>query len=445
MPFRFVDEKPATPVENPNIVSQEESNGKYRFVEEEPSRLRSLVSAAPKGFAKELRQQLTHTLGFLPKTLGLEDKDTQLSPVSDEEFYEKIENLLPTRENFAEQALERGGKIAPYAAIGGGNLAGQGLRSALAGFLGQGAEEAGLPPWAQALAELPAFAGPNLGKKILPTKSQKELVEGARKLGLSEKEIAPLIQGENKQRFLSKVVPRRGKTKKTLDKSYQALGKVYNRLSSSPIAEKTVAPELEDKILESFGEQIKKFPSDLRNLIKEDLSDLASGPISGTSLINFYQDLNHYIGKGHTKLGILKEPFYKAMNEISPELSRDFRLTNTLYSKYHNISGKLKPNLVDDLFSAATALKVIGGASLGNLPVLIETIGEHGARSLARELLLNPRLQNLSKKMMNALSSNKYAVANRFLKDFKEEIGKTDPEISKIIEGADFDELKKKH
>lgn len=406
--------------------------------EEKPSKIRSILSAAPKGFAKELREQLTKTLGFLPKKLGLVGEEEQLSPISEEEFIENIEKILPTQEGFAEKALERGGRIAPYAITGGGNVAAQALRSALAGFLGEGAKEAGLPEWAQALAELPAFAAPSFAKTIIPKGSQKELVEGARKLKLSEQEITPLIQGEKKTNILAKLSPRRGRTKKLLDKSYKALGNVYDRFDNIPSATKEISPGASRKVLESINEKMKDFPAALRKVVQDDLTDLIEQPITGSSLINFFKDLNYNIGKGHNALGILKEPIFKALEDISPELAQDFRLTNKLYAKYATISNKLKPSLVSDLYSAGEAVRLLMGLSMGNLPLIAEIIPEHGARLLSRELLLNPRLQNLSKKMLNALNEGKNAAANQFLKSYLKELEENNPEIAEELKDIDF-------
>jgi hypothetical protein len=411
--------------------------------EEKPSRFRSLLSAAPKGFAKELREQLTKTLGFLPEKLGITKKGEELSPISNEEFFENLEKVLPTQEGFAEKALERGGRIAPYALAGGGNLAGQGLRSALAGFLGEGAKEAGLPEWAQALAELPAFGAPGLGKKIRPTGAQKELVEGARNLGLSEQEITPLIQSELKQKWLTKFAPKRGRTQAALSKSKQALGNVYERLENSESAKNLLSKEQSSEVVKNIDDILEKLPSGVRDEISQDFQDLLSKPISGESLINFWKDLNHYISKGTDKLGIVKGPITDALENISPELASDFRMTNQLYSKYAKINAKLKPSLVGDLMSAGRAVRTLLGVTTGNYPLLIEALSESTGKRVARELLINPRLQNISNKMITALNQNKSSAANQFLKEYIKEISKEDQELADVLSDIDFKELLK--
>ncbi len=434
MPFRFIEEE-ASPVSEEHVSSK-----RFRFAKEEPSKLRSVLGAAPKGFLKELREQLMKT-PILGKGLRELQRDFPEMAKSDEDVTTALEKYFPTQEGFTEQALERGGRISPYAIAGGGNIAGQAVRSALAGFLGEGAKELGAPDWAQAITELPAFASPGLGKQIIPKGSQKALVEGARRLGLKEGELTPLIQSESKQKFLAKAAPRRGRTKKLLDKSYQALGNVYDRLENLPQSVKELSPEISRKAINEISDTLNKYPNELRKVISEDFSDFLSEPVTGTSLINFFKDINYNIGKGHSRLGTLKEPIFKALEDISPEFANDFRLTNKLYSNYSKIAERIKPTLLSDLYSAGEAIRLITGVSLGNYPLIGELVGEHTARSLARELLLNPRLQNLSKKMVIALNGNKFAFANQIAKDYAKELREFNPEIADKIEEADFTSL----
>lgn len=406
-------------------------------VQQPPSRLRSLIGAAPKGFLTELQSQLMKT-PILGSRLKKAQRENPELFKSEEDFSRELEKYLPTQEGFAEKALERGGKIAPYAITGGGNVLGQALRSAVAGFLGEVAKESGLPPWAQSLAELPAFAAPSLGKKIIPTAAQKELVEGGRRLGLSEEAITPLIQSEMKKKWLTKFSPKRGRTQEALKKSKSGLGNIYGALENSEVAKSALTTEQSQEVLESIEGVMEKLPSGVRNKIKQDLSDLLNAPITGSSLINFFKDINHYIGKGEQKLGLLKGPIGDALKKLSPQLGEDFSITNRLYSEYAQMAGRLKPTLVGDLMSAGRAVRTMLGVTTGNYPLLAEAIGESAAKRIAREMLINPRLQNLSKKMVSALNQNKSAIANRILKDYTKEISEIDPELGDDFNDIDF-------
>lgn len=428
--------------ENPKIAEAREAGYKpdeiLGYIEALPSRSRSIAGSLPKSAIKETGSQIRKSLQFLPEKLGLLAPE-ESGAISDEEAEEKLEKAFPTREGFAEGALERTGKNLPYALLGGTNLLGQSGRAAVGGLLGQGAEELGLPEWTQGLAEGAPFLVPNLlSSKIPTTDFNQYLLEGARKLGLKEKEIAPLVQGEKKSRFLSKVSPRRGRTQKLLNDTYEALGRVRNQLEGSPIANKAIAPHIADETINEMTKLLTKMPEGLKKDLLVDFAQLTSQPMTGESLINFYKKLNYYIPKGFEQLGMLKGPVYNALESISPELATDFRLTNDLFKKYYDISKKLSPTLVSDLFSAAGAVRTLTGIATGNYPMLIEMAGETGGRLLAREMLLNPRFQNLGKKMLTAVSARDFGAANKMGEQFKHLIAEYEPEVAKKIGKIDF-------
>lgn len=404
--------------------------------EKQPSRFRSIAGAAPKGFLRESGKEIRKTLSFLPQLLGQED--VLESMVTDEEAEEKLQQLFPTKEGFTESALERAGEIAPYSLLGGGGILGNLLRTLGAGFAGEGVKELGGGPGLQTVAEIGAFGLPGLGKKIKPTQAQKEIVNEARALGLSDTEIAPLIQGEGKQKFLSKLSERRGRSQKALRGTKSSLDNVYTTLQKSESATKVLSPESGNKFIKNVQDKLAELPSATQELITKDLGQLLEKPITGDSLINFYKDVNSTFSRGGSSLGILKEPIRAALADVSPKLANSFQTTNKLYSKYYKIANRLKPNLVSDLMTAGEATRVMFGLATGNYPLLLETMGETAARSLATEMLVNPRLQNLGNKMVSALNQNKAGAATRIIQQFIKEVKDVSPDVARELQKLDI-------
>jgi len=399
-------------------------------LEREVGKFRSILNAFPKGF-------LTiggHALGgglTQPNTMPLE---------------EALETILPTQKDGSiEGGLERAGGI--FAGGGGGGLLAMILKSITGGALGETVSR--LPwipekykPYAEVAAELGPQFFPKLGKNIIPKKSQVQIVEDARRLGLSEKEITPLIQGENKQKFLSKLAKRRGNTSTALQKSKQGLDNVYDILQNTDIAQKELLPHQVNDLFKNIQDKLFELPSGIQDLISKDFQQLLQKPMTGKTLINFYKDINSVYGKsGGRALGILKDPIKKALAKIDPSLANDFNMTNNLFSKYYNISKRLKPNLVHDFISAGEATAVVAGVVTGNYPLIAKVAGEHAARKISAEMLTNPRFQNLSRQMILALNSGKIALANRLLRSFSKEIKDISPEISQKFQSIDLEDI----
>jgi hypothetical protein len=313
------------------------------------------------------------------------------NPLSRDEYFEKnplpkqttlrqfLDEQLPSNDGFVENTLDRAGQILPFllanpvgagaqlgkAAVGGlaesaslasgplrqtllegaKNLLGPVTRSLLGGASGEGAKELGFGPVVQSLAEIPAQVVPGFGGRLIPNASQQSLVNEARSLGLTEQQITPLIQSARKTRALSKLSTKRGATEQRLKDSYDALGQVYGKLASRPESAKPLTAIQANNVGAGIQEKLSTLPAGVRNKVSEDLSDLLKGEMNGQKLINFYQDINYYIGNGERQLGILKEPITTALGQISPQLAQDFNITNRLYQNYYGIASKLKPNI----------------------------------------------------------------------------------------------------
>ena len=359
---------------------------------------------------------------------------------------EALDTALPTDEGFGQKAIRRGLKEAPTAmAFPGSNVAQMGTRSILAGFAGEGAKELGAPEWAQAAAELTAFIGPDITKKILSSGKNEQLIEFAKKMGMSDEQIAPLLNSDFKTKWLAKLAPKRGSTAKALEESKKGIQSVYGAVQNSAAAAKEISEVANGKLINELRHQISQMPSEVRGKIEQDLADLLNNKITGKSLINFYSDVNHYLSGNTKQLATLKEPIKKALGTISPELSKDFDLVNQLYTKYYPISAKLRPDLVSDLITAGEALglgaSLVGAVTTGYVSPVITFLGEKVGRKVAQQLLINPRFQQIGQKMGNAIAEGKYEIVKKLLNEYSSEISKYSPEAGKELQKLSEGEL----
>lgn len=402
-----------------------------------PNKFQQYLAAPGKGLIRELGKQTRN----LP---GLQDalKDTGLLQ-SEEQAEDILNKLSPQPEDFISKSLERGGKNLLYAAIGRSPQAM--VRSGAAGAIGQTAEELGAPPWLQAVAEAVPFGIPSFKQAIDPTKGQAAQVNFLRRMGLSEKEITPAIQGEKKGRFLSKLIPRRGRTERAVKQTRQALGRVYNQLRARPEAQQLMSPQQVNTFANEVAAVTQDWPAHLRDVVRQDAADLARSGFTGDNLINFWQDLSSLHKLGYARTGTLKGPITNALDSISPQLGEDFRMTNDIYSNFSNLASRLKPGFATDILNGVAKFlrggRVMYGFLTGNYPVLLEALGEEGAKLFSREMLINPRFQNLGKQMITALNENKIPVLKTLADKFSDYLKPIDKEASKEIQGEKFKEL----
>lgn len=363
----------------------------------EASRMKSLLNALPKGLIRGGRESsLLPYTGPIPKKLA----------------ERVLEQFLPTQDRFAENALERTGEILPQvlASKGGSGLGGSLGRSALAAGIGETVKEAGGGALAQITGEAAGFGLPGLGRKIIPARSQKKLVDFARKAGMSEKQIAPLLPEQGKKSFFGKVASKGTKTQEALRNTREGISNAYEFVKDSPEAARYLNPKQAQNFTSKIDAISKSMPAEIRKQIVDDYQDLLKDGLSGKNLVNFYQDISSRYKVGREHLERFKQPIREALEDISPTLSEDFQLTNELFKKRIGIGKTLKPNISSELMDLGELGKLAHDTINFSIKGLSQLLGLAGVRRFAREMLINPRLQNITRQMAKAANENKMPI-----------------------------------
>lgn len=426
-------------IQKANVIEEKEEpiQGNFTIQKAQPideGVIGGYITSAGKGLLEGF-QQLGRIMG--PLQTGRPEEEIK------KEFSESLDFLVPqNKENYVQRSLRRGAREAPTMLAFPGSQLSTLPRSIAAGFLGEGAKDLGLPEWAQTAAELTAYIGPDITKKLLETGKKAEIIKAAREFGLKDEQIAPLLQGEFKQKWLSKLSPKKGRSERVLKETKKGLDIAAETLQKGPEAAKPLNQKQTAAVLKELGEQGYKIASETRNKISQDMVEFLRKPITGDSLIELYRKVNKTLGPNAKEISLLKEPIKKAIGEASPELLKDFEKLNGLYEKYYKLAPKLKPTLTSEIVSAAESLGIVGSLLTGYYPLLTKILVEQGAKITARELLLNPRLQQLSEKMLLALNENAYRIAAKAANEIYKEINKKDKNIK--IQKISEEDLKEK-
>lgn len=343
-----------------------------------------------------------------------------------------------------------GGRIAEFVGealpLGGASpkvLAAMGI----GGGLGQSSRELGLPEGVATGLEVVSSILPSaISKKLIPSGRQaKELAEGAERIGLSAKQTTPLLQSEKKIATLSKAARKGEGTKKLFASIKESLGDSYDNLKKLPESRVKISSSSTSKIRNRFYDVIDELEKTLEpspekkeaiDFIKNSIKKLNKKGTTGEELINFWQDINktvkwNSISGGKQFLSQLKKPILETLESISPQIARDFEITNQLYSRYSQISKRLKPDIVDAFVNKAEILGLptaIGSAFVtGNVAPLVGVGSEIAIRTLATELLTNPYFQNIGKKLVVNFNQGSGKAARETVKQAKEYLQRKHP------------------
>lgn len=399
----------------------EKSSSFDRLFEEvsskQPSRSKSLISAPLKGLIKGAAK-------FSPLP--------SFGPIPLETGERITEQFLPTQKNFPEEILELGAENIPLVALGEGGLAKKGLQAASGALAKLSAKELQLPEWAQEVIGAAGMLGPDsakaLGSKILkPSSKQASIVNFLKSKGLSDKDITPIIQDKKKLSFFSKAASKFDKKDSWLKGIKNQLGNIFEDIREQGSKINPLDADQAIKFHDEFFKKFEKVPRMYRNLVQKEVDDLMNNPITFTELHDFNKAINAIVGEkegGKAAIGILKEPLEKAQKEISPTLFKDLQMTNQAYSKLYDFTDKMKKKDWHNLINLGQAGQALYGALTLN-PAALKAAGiAASTRFLSKQILSNPRLQGIHRKLWHSFLDNKIIQALKLAGILEKEVSK---------------------
>ena len=341
-----------------------------------------------------------------------------------------IEQFLPTQEGTAEDVLEFTGENVPLTLLGEGGLLKRGLQALTGGLAKKGAKEAELPEWAQEIVGAAGMVGPSmvkggLSKALRPSSKQKEVYDFLKSKGLSDKQITPIIQNEKKLSALSRPAMKYNKKPEWLKGIQNKLGEIYEDIRGKGQNENYLKGEKLTDFENKFYKTLDKLPKRHTRLIKSEVEDLFNQPINFTSLRDFNAAINDVIKGtegGKASIGKFKEATHEAQKALDPALYKELRDTDKVYSKLRNYTERMTKKNWEGLLTLGHSGHILWGMLTLNPGVLTKAGMLLGGRYTLREMLSNPRLQNIHSKMWDAFLKNKTSQALKLADLFKKEI-----------------------
>jgi hypothetical protein len=385
--------------------------------EKQPSRTRSILSAPIKGALRGAQN-----FSLLPS----------FGPISKEMGENIIEKLLPTQNRGLEQTLEFAGENIPVALMGEGGLAKKGIQALAGGIAKKGAKDVDLPEWAQEVIGGAGMAVPGAlqaaGTKALrPSTKQQAVFDFLKSKGLSDKDITPIIQNNKKLSFLSKAAFKYEKEQPWLKGIKKDIGNIFEdireRGRQSGYLDGKQLLDFED----AFYDKLDKVPRMYRGLIKKEVEDLFQSPINFTELHDFDKAVNAIVKDvegGKAAIGILKEPIKQAQKKMNPTLYKELESTNLAYGKLANFTDKMTKKDWDALIKLGEAGAGLYALLSLNTAGIGTAAGVVGTQVAARQILSNPRLQNIHLKMWDSFLNGKMTQTLKLADLLKSELEK---------------------
>ena len=350
------------------------------------------------------------------------------------ESQEELEQIQPTG-TFASLVAPGPGKVSAARA---------GLATA-AGEIGKkGAELLGFNEDNQGKAQLILQTLPLIvsGKLKPSSEEQKILYETGKKAGLSDELLTPLMQSEKKLGVLGRVAKPTQELEKKFSNIWEGLGKYYESLKSNPKSLEPLSQGAIEDLSKGFGNVVNELEQTVKaapdkasaiNYIKDSIEELNSKPITGKSLINFWQDINQSVDwskiKGGKKsIAALKEPILNELYGIHPELAKQFQATNKLYQKAIDFEDKVGLKNLEAFVEIGQVGKFLDSLIHFNLGSAAGTLGGEVGRKVATKMLTDPNWQNIRSTTARAIVNKSPKIAELAVSQIKDKVKEEMPE-----------------
>lgn len=359
------------------------------------------------------------------------------------------QGIIPEEMSGLEKGLETaggflgGGVLTPAASFGGLGRAGlsalaasgAGLASAAGGEEGaQLAGAIGLPALVKMIQAIKTG-------KFIPTGAEaKKLYEEGKKMGLTDKELTPILQPELKKTLIGSPAMRTKRAQKAIEASEGALGNLYEEVKSSTARSRSA----NTREIVHFNDDLQKIANNLKKSkapgadkkqaiekIEEMIADVYQNGIRPDEIIETWQDINKTVNwnsfrGGKKALAALKDPMGQLFAKLDPKNYKKFQTLNTMWSKLQDTAYHIKPKKVEKWFKAGEygvfAASLWKLMTTGNPKVLAGLATAKGAQLLATEMLINPRLNNLMRKTITSVGPGTKASFQKAVRDFEKEL-----------------------
>lgn len=404
---------------SPNKVSETRSDIFDRVSPEQISKTRSVLSSPVKGLIKGSEElgQLHDPISALAQ---------QFSSQQNSPFEQVLDKVLPTRDETTEQVLERAGKIAPFAALGGASAPAALLQSVSGGALGQLAKEEGIGELGQAGAEAVGMGIPSLvkaGSKAAanlfksPLKKLPSGLTEPRAVGSKLAEHAVVTPGKqekslkklNKEaaQLTKSVVHKELPLSKQMEKGFDFEGNFEKRFGDLQRLAERSNPEIDltpmSQFLSDSGKKYRGIPklhADAAKVVSEISAFRNSPQTEMKKLLRIYRSNNNKIrniyetsrltGKQQEYVDFLVDynrniakSFEKTLPKDSPWI-KEFRGLNQEYKQYKDSLKTI--NILDDVLAekatASTIQKLADDPKLQKKLSL--SLGEKGSAEVAQ-------------------------------------------------------------
>lgn len=266
-----------------------------------------------------------------------------------------------------------------------------------------------------------------------------------RALGMTEEELTPMLQSQEKQRTLEPFTRTSRQGQEAIAKSREALGRNYRRLEQQG-ANISVPQTTSQQLITEMGQLRNNLTQPhivgpdseaIINRIDQGIQSIVKNPGNAQQLIQTYRELNSIpnwrsMTDGRRRLSEVRTMFRDALRQTDPRIAQEFELTNSMYQNLMDNSRALSANTAPLIHDGTNINPILMGFAFdgieGGTKAAKGLAWYQGLNRLATELLVNPKLQGLHRNILRSLNQTDPNFKVKVFKDLMKWLERDYPE-----------------
>lgn len=290
-------------------------------------------------------------------------------------------------------------------------------------------------------------------RRYIPPKGEAtELYKKGKELGMTEKQLAPILATEGQVQRHGTLASGISKTRKSFEQTGEVLGNVLEDMQNRPKNLKPLPSKVHDVLVSDLEDMRLNIRNRTAALSSEEKSaiqflddaihDISTNEVTNKKLIGTWRSINKS-GANKRDIQAMKEPILKAIKDSDPALAQDLIGTNKLYSKYLSNLKEINPAQFNAYFEAGELQQLLGAVftgkplTLGKQALNMATAGT--LRRISSAILTDPNAQSLVRNFGKAVRDGRKTSSKALGNQLKEYVRKNLPEEYKEVNWEELD------
>lgn len=289
-------------------------------------------------------------------------------------------------------------------------------------------------------------------KRYIPKPGEaQKLYDAGKGLGLTEKELAPILATEGQVATHGRRAASVKGTKEAFENTGNVLGSQLQGLQSLPASQVPLSAQAQQTLVNRLtalrssisnrSHALSPQTQSTVDFLDQTIKDINANGGSPSKSIGTWREVNK-IRAGKSELARIKPILKDSIDSVNPQLGKDFEDLNSLYSRYSKNIKEIRPTEFNSFMDAGELQQVLGAVFTADptsiTRAVLRKVTVKSLERVSSKILTDPRAQSLGRNFVKSVKDGSPASARAVGIQLKEYVRKNLPEEYKEIDWEDL-------